>query len=72
MEDIIELEAWSYIQQEITHRLIAEAHVCGVSPSSQVVVNTVIQSFSALAPSANQCFRTVVVQSALNAHLSQK
>lgn len=72
MEDLIEVEAWSYIKQEITRCLIVEAHIRGVSPLSQVVIIVVIQSFSALAPSNNQCFRTVVVRCALNAHLSQQ
>ncbi len=62
-EKKIEME-WSHIKQEITDRLIAEAHVHRVGPSSQGVINTVIQSFSALALSANQCFRTVVVRCA--------
>ena len=35
------------------------------------MINIVIQSFAALAPSSNQCFCTMVVWCALNSHLSQ-
>ncbi len=72
MEDLIEVEAWSYMKQGITRCLIAEAHIRGVSPLSQVVINVVIQSFSALALTNNQCFCTVVVRCTMNAHLSQQ
>ncbi len=71
-EDLIEVEAWSDIKQEITRCLIAEAHIRGVSPLSQVVIYVVIQSFSALAPTNNQCFRTMAVRCTMNAHLSQQ
>ncbi len=72
MEDLVEHEAWSYIKQEIMRCLIAEAHVKGVSPLSQAVIDVVIQTFSVLTPANNQCFRTVVVCCALNAYLSQQ
>ncbi len=72
MDNLVECEAWSYMKQEITRHLIAEAHIKGVSPLSQIVINVVIQSFSALAPANNQCFYTMVLCCTLNAHLSQQ
>ncbi len=72
MDDMVELEAWLFIKQETTQHLIVESQVQELSPLSQSIVNAVIQQFSALAPTANQCFRMVVVRCALNVHLSQQ
>ncbi len=70
--DCIECEAFSFLRQEITHRLIIESGRQRRSALSWSVIDQVISEFSHLAPVANQCFRTLVVRLALNVRLSQQ
>ncbi len=70
--DVIEIEALSFIRQEIMRRVIRESQLQGRSPLSGSVIDAVVQQFSVLAPTINQCFCTVVVRCALNIHLSQQ
>ncbi len=70
--DIVEIEAFSFIRQEISCRLMVEADGQNRSPLSQSVIDPVVAELSYLAPTANQCFRTLVVRLALNVHLSRQ
>ena len=65
------LRLFSFLRQEITHRIIFEADRQHWSPLSRGVIDHVINEFGYLAPVANQCFRTLVIRIAFNVYLSQ-
>ena len=69
--DLVELEAFSFLRQEIMRRIIFEADLQHRSPLLRGVIDHVINQFSYLAPVANQCFRTLVIRLAFNVYLSQ-
>ena len=66
--DLVDIEAWSFIRQEITHHLIQESRLQGHSKS---VVDAMVQQFSVFAPTQNQCFQTAVLRCVPNIHMSQ-
>ncbi len=69
--DVVKIEAFSFIRQEITHRLIIVSRSQNQSPLVRSVINTVIDYFSVFAPVENQSFRTLVICLAFNVYLSQ-
>ena len=71
MADVVEIEALSFIKQEITRRLILVSQQQNRSPLCASVIDQVIDQFSIFAPVRNQCFRAMVVRLAMNVHLSQ-
>ncbi len=72
MMDLIELEAWLHLKQEITCRLMVKSVHWGCSPLARVALDTVIAQLARLAPIQSQCFQTVVVHCTLNVHISQQ
>ncbi len=72
MADLVEVEALSFLKQEITQRLIIVAHIQNRSPLTAGMIDQVIDYFAVFAPIRNQCFRTLVIRLALNVHLSQQ
>ncbi len=71
MADLVEVEAFSFLRQEITRWLIIVSCALDQSPLAYVVINQVIDHFSIFAPMQNQCFRILVIRLALQVHLSQ-
>ncbi len=71
MANLVELEAFSFLRQEITRRLIVVSRALNRSPLAYVVINQVIDHFSVFAPIQNQCFQILVIRLALQVHLSQ-
>ena len=69
--DLVEVEAFSFLHQEITCRIILEADQSHRSPLSCGVIDHIVNQFSFLAPVANQCFRTLVIRLVFNVYLSQ-
>ncbi len=69
--DLIEVEAFSFLRQEITQQIIVESNTQNQSLLSRSMIDQVINQFSDLAPVANQSFRTLVVRLAFNVYLSQ-
>ncbi len=69
--DLVEVEAFSFLCQEIICRIILEADRSHRSPLSRGEIDHVVSQFSYLAPVANQCFRTLVIRLAFNVYLSQ-
>ncbi len=72
MADVVEIEALSFIKQEVTRRLIIVSRLQNQSPLAASVIDQVIDQFSIFAPVKNQCFRALVVRLAMNVHLSQQ
>ncbi len=70
--DVVEIEAFSFLRQEITRRLIIVSQALNQSLLAYQVINQVIDHFSQLAPVNNQCFRILVIRLALQVHLSQQ
>ena len=68
----MEIEALSFIKQEVMWRLIIVSHLQNRSPLAASVIDQVIDQFSIFAPVKNQCFRALVVRLAMNVHLSQQ
>ncbi len=68
---VVEVEAFSFLRQEITHHLIIVSRAQNRSPLAYSVINTVINHFSVFAPVRNQSFRILVIHLALNVHLAQ-
>ncbi len=71
MADVVEIEALSFIKQEITRRLILVSQKQNRSPLCASVIDLVINQFSIFALVRNQCFCAMVVRLAMNVHLSQ-
>ncbi len=72
MSDVVEIEAFSFLKQEISRRLILVSRALDQSPLAYVVINQVIDHFAQLVPVRNQCFRILVIRLALQVHLSQQ
>ncbi len=70
--DPVEVEAFSFLHQEISWQLILETSRQGQSTLSQSVIDAMIDQFSVLTPVANQCFRIFVIRLAFNVHVSQQ
>ncbi len=69
--DLVEVESFSFLRQEIARGIIFESDRQNQSPLSRGVIDHMINQFSYLAPVANQCFRTLVIRIAFNVYLSQ-
>ncbi len=69
--DLVKVEAFSFLRQEIAHRIIFEADRQHRSPLSRGVIDHVINQFGYLAPVANQCFRILVIRIAFYVYLLQ-
>ncbi len=69
--DVIEIEAFSFLRQEISRRLITVSRAQNRSPLAYSMINQVIDYFSVYAPVNNQCFHILVICLALNIHLAQ-
>ncbi len=61
MADIVEVEVFSFLKQEISQQLIIVARAQNRSPLSASVIDQVIDYFAVFAPVRNQCFRTLVI-----------
>lgn len=59
--DILEIDAFSFVRQEITRCLIYEANRQNRSVFSQFVIDCVVNHFNQLTPVPNVCFRTLVL-----------
>ncbi len=59
--DTVEIEAYSFICQEITRHLIFEAHRQNRSVLAQSVIDAVVDHFDQLALVPNVCFQTLVL-----------
>ncbi len=69
--DLMEVEAFSFLRQEITCKIIEEAQAQNKSLLSVSVIDQVINQFGYLAPEAKQSFHTLVIRLAFNVYLSQ-
>ncbi len=69
--DIVEIEAFSFLRQEISRQLIIVSRAQNRSPLAYSVINQVIDYFSVYTPVNNQCFHILVIRLALNVHLAQ-
>ncbi len=69
--DVVEVEAFSFLRQEITRHLIIVSRAQNRSPLASSVIDSVIDHFGVFTPVRNQSFRTLVIRLALNVHLSQ-
>ena len=54
--DMVEIEAFSFLRQEITHKLIIVSRSQNQSLPVHSVIDTVIDYFSVFAPVENQSF----------------
>ena len=72
MADLIEVEALSFLKQEITQQLIIVSHIQNRSPLAACMIDQVIDYFAVFAPVRNQCFRTLVIRLVMNVHLSHQ
>ncbi len=69
--DSVEIEAWSFIKQQIIRRLCFKAHQLGQQPLSHRVIDLVVQYYSVGAPTWNYNLRTLVIRLSLSIHLAQ-
>ncbi len=72
MADLIEVEALSFLKQEITLQLIIMSRIQNRSLLAASMINQVINYFAVFAPVRNQCFRMLVIRLAMNVHLSHQ
>ncbi len=59
--DVVELEAWSFLKQEIVRRIYFVSTCMGLQPLSRPVIDNVMAYFSAGSPVWNVCLRTMVI-----------
>ncbi len=69
--DVVEIEAFCFLRQEISWRLIIVSRAQNRSPLAYSVINQIIDYFSVFTPVRNQSFQILVIHLALNVHLVQ-
>ncbi len=69
--DVIEIESWSYIKQQIVRKIYQFSQQMGMQPLSTQVVDAVVNFYSAGAPMYNHSLRTLVIRMALAIHLAR-
>ncbi len=67
----VDIKAYIFVRQQIVRRLYFEANRLGQQPLSHVVIDQVVQYFSAGSPIWNHNFTTLVVRLALSIHLAR-
>ncbi len=70
--DVIKIESFSFIKQQIVRHLHWESEYQNQAVSSQGVKNAVVQYFSSLLPVWNYSFQTLVVWLAVSIHVAQQ
>ena len=70
--DVVELEAWSFLKQQILRRIYFVSAQMGMQPLSRPVIDNVVAYFSAGSPVWNASLRTMVVRLALGIHLAHQ
>ncbi len=69
--DIVEVESWSFIRQQIVRKIYFFSHQIRMQPLSAQVVGAVVNFYSAVAPFYNHSFQTLVIRMALAIHLAR-
>ncbi len=68
--DVIEIECFSFLKQQIIRHIYFESNRLGLQPLSTAVVDAVVQYYCAGSPVWNFSLQTVVVRLALSIHLA--
>ncbi len=68
--DLVELEAWCLMKQQIIHLIYHYSHQFQCQPLSRQVIDAVIQYLSVGAPVWNTNLRILIIQLALSIHLA--
>ena len=68
--DVVELEAWSFLKQQIVRRIYFVSTHMGLQPLSRPVIDNVVAYFCAGSPVWNVCLRTMVIRLAFNIHIA--
>ncbi len=68
--DVVELETWSFLKQQIVRRIYFVSAHMGLQPLSRLVIDNVVAYFCAGSPVWNACLHTMVVQLAFNIHIA--
>ncbi len=68
--DMVELEAWSFLKQQIVRRIYFVCTRMGLQPLSKPVIDNVVAYFSAGSPVSNICLGTMVIRLAFNIHVA--
>ncbi len=69
--DIVEVESWSFIRQQIVRKIYFYSHQMGLQPLSTQVIDAVVNFYMAGAPFYNHSFQTMVIRMALAIHLAR-
>ncbi len=69
--DVVELETWSFLKQQILQKIWFVSAQMGLQPLSRQVIDTVVQFYCAGLPTWNYSLHTMVVHLALGIHLAQ-
>ncbi len=69
--DVVELETWSFLKQQILRKIYFFGAQMGLQPLSRQVIDAVVQFYCAGSPVWNYSLRTMVVRLALGIHLAQ-
>ncbi len=59
--DVVELETWSFLKQQILRRIYFVSAQMEMQPLSRPVIDNVVGYFCAGSPVWNACLRTMVV-----------
>ncbi len=67
----MEIEAFSFLHQQIIRKIYFESHQLGLQPLSSAMIDAVCQHYHQVAQYWNYNFRTLMVRLALSIHLAQ-
>ncbi len=68
--DVVELEAWNFLKQQIVRRIYFVSTRMGLQPLSTPVIDNVVAYFSIGSPVSNICLRMMVIRLAFNIHVA--
>ena len=68
--DVVEIEAWSFLKQQILRRIYFVSAQMGLQPLSRPVIDDVVSYFCGGSPVWNVCLRTMVVRLAFSIHIA--
>ncbi len=68
--DVVEIEAWSFLKQQILRRIYFVSAQMGLQPLSRPVIDDVVSYFCAGSPVWNVCLHTMVVRLAFSIHIA--
>ena len=68
--DVVEIEAWSFLTQQILRKIYFFSAQMGLQPLSRQVIDAVVNYYCAGSPVWNVCLCTMVIRLAFSIHVA--